>query len=180
LSSLVIRFTPPGPAVVWFTGLPGAGKTTTARVVRTRLEHLGAPVEVLDGDEIRAVFSNVGFSRADRDAHIRRIGHLASRLERRGVTSLVSMVSPYRESRDFVRGLCRRFVEVHVSTPLEECERRDPKGLYRRARSGQVTQLTGIDDPYEPPAAPEVTIDTLGVSPEEAAGLVLEYLTRYR
>jgi adenylylsulfate kinase-like enzyme len=87
-------------------------------------------------------------------------------------------VSPYRQSRDFVRGLCQRFVEVHVSTPLEECERRDPKGLYGRARAGQVGQFTGVADPYEPPAAPELTIDTRGMTADAAADLVLQYLTR--
>jgi len=96
-------------------------------------------VELLDGDEIRSVFPSTGFSHAERDAHIRRVGFLASRLERHGVTVVASLVSPYRESRQFVRSVCRRFVEVHVSTPLEECERRDPKGLYRKARAGEIT-----------------------------------------
>jgi 3'(2'), 5'-bisphosphate nucleotidase len=130
----VIGFTPPPPAVVWFTGLSGAGKTTIATRVAERLRALGAPVELLDGDEIRAVFPDVGFSRADRDAHIRRVGHAAALLEKHGVTTLVSLVSPYRDSRQFVRRLCRRFIEVHVATPIDECERRDVKGLYARAR----------------------------------------------
>jgi 3'(2'), 5'-bisphosphate nucleotidase len=178
IPGFIVGFMPPPAAVVWFTGLPGAGKSTIARLVRERLVRLGAPVELLDGDEIRAIFPNTGFSREERDAHIRRVGDAASRLERHGVTSVVSLVSPYRQSRDFVRGLCQRFVEVHVSTPLEECERRDPKGLYGRARAGQVGQFTGVADPYEAPAAPELTIDTREMTADAAADRVLQYLTR--
>jgi len=176
IPGFVVGFTPPSPAVVWLTGLPGAGKTTIARLVRQRLERVGSPVELLDGDEIRAVFPNTGFSREDRDAHIRRVGYMASRLERHGVTALAALVSPYRESRDFVRGQCRQFVEVYVSTPLEECERRDPKGLYRGARAGQVAQLTGVGSAYEPPTAPELTIDTRSMSATDAAELVMQHL----
>jgi 3'(2'), 5'-bisphosphate nucleotidase len=173
----VIGFTPPPPAVVWFTGLSGAGKTTIARRVAERLTRMGAPVELLDGDEIRAVFSTVGFSRAERDAHIRRVGHAAALLEKHGITSLVSLVSPYRESREFVRGVCRRFIEVYVSTPIDECERRDVKGLYQRARRGDVPQFTGVSDPYEPPGAAELVIDTRTMSPEQAADRVMDALT---
>jgi 3'(2'), 5'-bisphosphate nucleotidase len=172
----VIGFTPPPPAVVWFTGLSGSGKTTVARMVAERLTQMGAPVELLDGDEIRAVFPTVGFSRADRDAHIRRVGHAAALLEKHGLTSLVSLVSPYRESREFVRGLCRRFIEVYVSTPIDECERRDAKGLYGRARRGEVPQFTGVSDPYEPPAAPELVIDTRAMAPDQAADKVMDVL----
>ena len=180
IPGFVVGFRPPPPAVVWFTGLSGAGKTTIARVVRDRLLERGSPVELLDGDEIRAVFPTTGFSREQRDSHIRRVGDTAARLERHAVTSLVSLVSPYRASRDFVRGLCRQFVEVYVSTPLDECERRDTKGLYRQARAGEMSQLTGVDDPYEPPADPELTIDTRTMSPEEAADLIVSHLARAR
>jgi len=176
LPGFVVGFTPPPAAVVWFTGLPGSGKTTLARAVQDRLVRLGAATERLDGDEIRTIFPETGFSRDARDAHIRRVGHLASRLEAHGVTSLVALVSPYRESRDFVRRLCKRFVEVHVSTPLEECERRDPKGLYRKARAGQVGVLTGVADVYEPPESPELTIDTTALAAEAAADRVMAQL----
>jgi len=176
LPGFVVGFTPPPAAVVWFTGLPGSGKTTLARAVQDRLSQLGAATERLDGDEIRTIFPDTGFSRDARDAHVRRVGHLASRLEYHGVTSLVALVSPYRESRDFVRRLCRRFIEVHVSTPLAECERRDPKGLYRQARAGQVSELTGLGDVYEPPVSPDLTIDTTALAAEAAADLVLARL----
>ena len=121
-----------------------------------------------------------GFARPDRDAHIRRVGYLASRLEAHGVIVLAALVSPYRESRAFVRGLCRRFVEVHVATPLEECERRDAKGLYARARAGALAQFTGIDDPYEPPERAEIVIDTTAVTAADAAAQIVAFLSRPR
>lgn len=162
--------------VIWLTGLSGSGKSTIARRVVEALQARGVPVEYLDGDTIRDIFPATGFSREERDAHIRRVGYLASRLERHGVTVVASLVSPYRASRDFVRGLCRRFLEVHVATPLAECERRDVKGLYARARRGEIRQFTGIDDPYEPPEAPELLLDTSALSEEAAAARVLAAL----
>ena len=164
------------PAVVWFTGLSGAGKSTLAQAVRDRLLAAGVRVEYLDGDSIRSVFPQTGYSRPERDAHVRRVGFLASRLEHHGVFVVCALISPYADSRDYVRGLCRRFVEVHVSTPLEECERRDAKGLYQRARRGEIANFTGVDDPYEPPAAPELRIDTREASVHEAADLVMSTL----
>jgi len=163
-------------AVIWLTGLSGSGKSTLAHWVATELKREGRPVEVLDGDAMRAVFPNTGFSKAERDEHIKRVGFLASRLEAHGVTVVASFVSPYRESRDFVRGLCRHFVEVHVATPLDECERRDVKGLYAKARRGEVAAFTGISDPYEPPAKPELVVDTSRLSVEQAGRLVLQVL----
>jgi len=163
-------------AVVWFTGLSGSGKSTLAHWVAAELGREGRPVELLDGDTIRAVFPNTGFSKAERDEHVKRVGFLASRLEAHGVTVVASFVSPYRESRDFVRALCRRFVEVHVATPLDECERRDVKGLYAKARRGEVAAFTGISDPYEPPAKPELVVDTSRLSVEQAGRLVLQVL----
>jgi adenylylsulfate kinase len=109
---------------------------------------------------VRAIFPNTGFTRPERDAHIRRVGFLASKLEEHGVIVIASFVSPYRESRDFVRGQCRSFVEVWVNTPIEVCEQRDVKGLYAKARRGEIANFTGISDPYEPPTAAELVIDT--------------------
>jgi adenylylsulfate kinase len=168
--------TPRQPAVLWFTGLSGSGKSTVATHVYETLKCRGAEVEYLDGDAIRSVFPMTGFMREERNEHIRRTGFLASRLEAHGVTVVASFVSPYRESRDFVRGLCRNFVEIYVATPLEECERRDVKGLYARARRGEIANFTGISDPYEPPEHPEIRFDTRTVSVEEAAARILERL----
>jgi adenylylsulfate kinase len=161
--------------VLWFTGLSGSGKSTIATHVVEELRRGGVAVEYLDGDALREIFPT-GFTRPERDQHIRRVGYIASRLEHHGVPVVASLVSPYPESRDFVRGLCRRFVEIYVATPLEECERRDVKGLYARARRGEITNFTGIDDPYEPPVRPEITIDTRALSVEQAGTRVLEWV----
>jgi adenylylsulfate kinase len=160
-------------AVLWFTGLSGAGKTTVAGAVERRLRERGIRTEFLDGDAVRAL-SPTGFTQEDREAHVRRVGFLASRLEYHDVTVICALISPYRRSRDFVRGQCRRFIEIHVATPLDECERRDTKGLYARARRGDVTQFTGIDDPYEAPTCPELTIDTSVTTLDEAVARVLD------
>jgi len=164
------------PAVLWFTGLSGSGKTTIARDVRDRLLAGGARVEYLDGDVIRSVFPETGFTKPERDAHVKRVGFLASRLEHHGVIVICALISPYAVSRNYVRGLCRRFVEIHISTPLAECERRDVKGLYRRARLGEIGNFTGVQDPYEPPDAPELRIDTSDMSVQEAADRVMRAL----
>jgi adenylylsulfate kinase len=161
------------PAVLWFTGLSGAGKSTIAHAVWERMLDGGVRVEYLDGDAIRSLFPNTGFTKPERDAHVKRVGFLASRLEHHGVFVICALISPYLESRAAVRQLCRRFVEIHVSTPLHECERRDVKGLYQRARRGEITNFTGIDDIYEPPLAPELRIDTTDLSIDEAADLVI-------
>ncbi|MDH5283778.1 MAG: adenylyl-sulfate kinase [Gemmatimonadota bacterium] len=162
--------------VVWFTGLSGSGKSTIARRVVEALENRGGAVEYLDGDAIRDVFPATGFTRPERDAHIRRVGWVASRLERHGVTVVASLVSPYEESRSFVRGLCRNFIEVFVSTPFEVCAARDVKGLYAKAKAGEIKHFTGLDDPYEPPSAPELTIDTTHLPVDDAVRRVLRYL----
>jgi adenylylsulfate kinase len=162
--------------VVWLTGLSGAGKSTVSARLASDLRGRGIPVEQLDGDSIRDLFPNTGFSKPERDAHIRRVGFLASKLEQHGVVVLVSLVSPYRESRDFVRRLCRNFVEVHLTTPLKECERRDVKGLYAKARRGEIQNFTGIDDPYEPPLTPELAIDTTNLGIDEVGRQILVHL----
>jgi adenylylsulfate kinase len=162
--------------VLWFTGLSGSGKSTIATRVRAELESRGVEVEYIDGDALREVFPNTGFTRTEREEHLRRTGYMASRLAAHGVTVVASLVSPYRESRDFIRKLCRDFVEIYVATPLEECERRDVKGLYARARRGELRNFTGIDDPYEPPATPELTLDTRTLSVEQC---VREVLARF-
>jgi adenylylsulfate kinase len=161
------------PAVIWFTGLSGAGKTTIALEVCRALRAGGTAVEYLDGDVIRSVMPQTGFSRADRDAHVRRVAFLASRLEHHGITVVVALISPYRDGREFARSLCGRFIEVHVATPLPVCEARDVKGFYARARRGEITQFTGIDDPYEPPIDPELCVDTRAISVDAAAQQVL-------
>ena len=164
----------PGPAVLWFTGLSGSGKSTIAERVHAELERRGTKTEYIDGDALRAVFPSTGFTREQREEHLRRTGYMASRLEAHGIMVVASFVSPYRESRDFVRKLCRNFVEIYVSTPLEECERRDVKGLYARARKGEIRNFTGIDDPYEPPEHPELTLDTRILSVDQSVAKVLE------
>ena len=166
------------PVVIWFTGLSGSGKSTVAHRVADALRAKHLRVERLDGDTIRDIFPNTGFSKAERDAHVKRVGYLASRLEQHGVFVVASFVSPYRESRDFVRGLCRNFVEIHVSTPLDVCEKRDAKGLYAKARLGEITQFTGIDDPYEAPAQPDLVLDTSRMTSEEAERRVLDLVQR--
>jgi adenylylsulfate kinase len=160
--------------VLWFTGLSGSGKSTIATRVYEELERRGVEVEYIDGDALREVFPTTGFTRADREEHLRRTGYMASRLAAHGVTVVASLVSPYRESRDFIRKLCRNFAEIYVSTPLEECERRDVKGLYARARQGELHHFTGIDDPYEPPEQPELTLDTRVMTVEQSVAKVLE------
>jgi adenylylsulfate kinase len=167
---------------VWFTGLPSAGKTTIANLVGGWLAEGGHPVEVLDGDVVRSHLSRgLGFSKADRDENIRRIGYVAGLLTGHGVIVLVSAVSPYRAVRDELRtaiGRAGGFLEVHVATDLATCRARDVKGLYARQARGELRGLTGVDDPYEPPLAPELILDTAGEAPEASAARVLALLER--
>ena len=165
---------------LWLTGVPGAGKTTLAHAVRDVLRGRGHRVEILDGDEVRQILSpNLGYSREDRDAHIRRVGYLARLLSRNNVVVIVAAVSPYRSTRQAVRmEHDGPFVEVFVSCPFDEVVRRDPKGLYAKARSGSLSNLTGVGDPYEAPEAAEIVVETARWSIEECQAQILDYLDR--
>ncbi|HUR95838.1 MAG TPA: adenylyl-sulfate kinase [Gemmatimonadales bacterium] len=162
--------------MLWFTGLSGSGKSTIAVKVDQALRGRGTEVEYIDGDALREVFPTTGFTREAREEHLRRTGYMASRLAAHGVTVVASFVSPYRESREFIRRLCPGFVEIYVATPLEECERRDVKGLYARARRGEIRNFTGIDDPYEIPEHPELTLDTRALSVDQCVARVLDQI----
>lgn len=165
--------------VLWLTGLPSAGKSTLAFALADRLRAAGARVEVLDGDEIRAGLTRgLGFSREDRAENVRRIGFVAHLLSRNGITVLCPVISPYRVDRDAVRALVGpAFQEVWVSTPVEVCSERDVKGLYAQQRAGTLSHLTGVDDPYEPPSAPELVIPTHELDLAAAVERLLEHLT---
>ena len=164
---------------VWFTGLSGSGKSTTAEELIRLLWAQGREVTVLDGDVVRTHLSReLGFSREDRDANVRRIGFVASEVVRHGGTVVTAAVSPYRSTRDDVRRMVGpdRFFEVFMDTPLAVCEARDVKGWYAKARSGEVAAFTGVDDPYEPPLHAEMTLRTEDTTPAANAALVLAYL----
>jgi sulfate adenylyltransferase len=160
---------------VWLTGLSGAGKSTIAGELRSRLERRARTVTLLDGDVVRTHLSRgLGFSKEDRDTNIRRIGFVASEVVRHGGAVICAAVSPYESARNEARELVgpESFVLVHVATPLEVCERRDVKGLYAKARRGEIKGLTGVDDPYEPPRAPDLVLTTLDADAEECAARI--------
>jgi adenylylsulfate kinase len=163
---------------LWFTGLSGAGKSTIADVIVKEFENRNVPVEVLDGDVVRENLSKgLGFSKEDRDTNIRRIAFVADLLSKHGTPVITAAISPYREIRDEARALMNgRFVEVFIATSLEDCEARDVKGLYAKARSGEIPEFTGVSDPYEAPENPELRVETAGRSPEESAQEILDYL----
>ncbi|MBN3944996.1 MAG: adenylyl-sulfate kinase [Nostoc sp. NMS7] len=159
---------------VWFTGLSGSGKTTISRALEKELRLRGHKVEVLDGDLIRKnLTKDLGFSKEDRDANIRRIGFVAQLLTRNGVIVLVAAISPYRKVREEVRQLIGNFIEVYVNAPLSVCEQRDMKGLYQKARDGKIKHFTGIDDPYEPPLCCEIECRTDQETVEQSVAKVL-------
>ncbi len=164
---------------LWFTGLSGAGKTTIARAVERELKARGRNVEVLDGDVVRQNLSKgLGFSKEDRDTNIRRIGFVAGLLSRNGVIAITAAISPYRSVRDEVRAMTKNFMEVYVSAPLSICEDRDVKGLYARARAGEIKHFTGIDDPYEEPLDPDLICHTDSETIEESVAKVMAELER--
>ena len=168
-------------ATVWLTGLSGAGKTTIAEALAGWLRAAGREVEVLDGDELRRGLSaGLGFSREDRDTHVRRVGFVAELLARHGVIALVPVIAPYAATRDEVRAQHDArgtgYLEVHVATPLVECVRRDVKGLYAKAAAGELVGMTGMDDPYEEPDKPDLRLDTTGLDVTAAARRVMDLL----
>ena len=165
--------------VLWFTGLPCSGKSTIADMVYDFLVKKGYKTERLDGDTVREVFPQTGFSKEQRDEHIKRIGFLASMLEKNGVITISSFVSPYEEPREFAKELCDNFIEVYVSTPAEECEKRDVKGMYKKAREGEIKNFTGVSDPYEVPKNPDIIIDAHEESPGESFRRIKKYMYKY-
>jgi adenylyl-sulfate kinase len=163
--------------VLWLTGLSGAGKSTVAAKLGPALAERGHRVELLDGDEVRTnLCQGLGFSRADRDTNIARIGYVAAKLAKHGVAVLVAAISPYRQARDRVRASVDTFVEVHVAAPVATCAQRDPKGLYARALTGELPHFTGVSDPYEPPRQPELVLHTEAQSVDDSVHQVLTWL----
>ncbi len=166
---------------LWMTGLSGSGKSTITDILIDTFEEREIPLEVLDGDIVRENLSKgLGFSKEDRDTNITRIGFVADLLARNGVPVVTAAISPYKETRDAVRKMHDRsnahFVETFIATSLEDCEARDVKGLYAKARSGEIPEFTGVSDPYEAPENPEITVETAGKTPEESAQTILSYL----
>ena len=169
-----------GGFTLWFTGLSGSGKSTIAHLVGPELDRRGLVVEYLDGDNVRTHLSKeLGFSKEDRDTHIDRVGWVASRLTRQGGAVITAAISPYEATRRAAREMVEEvgtFVEVYVKASVEECARRDVKGLYEKAFKGEIKEFTGVNDPYEEPSSPELVIDTEAHPPEESAAIVVARL----
>ena len=164
---------------LWFTGLPSAGKTTIARAMIPLLQERGWNVELLDGDEVRRGLSaDLGFDRTAREAHAGRVTFVAKVLARNDAIPIVALISPYATSRARARKEIGRFVEIYVTTPLDVCEQRDVKGLYKKARNGEIREMTGVDDPYEVPEHPDIRLDTVNRTPADCAKFVLSELDR--
>jgi adenylylsulfate kinase len=171
-----------GGFTLWFTGLSGSGKSTIAHIVGPELDRRGLVVEYLDGDNVRMHLSKeLGFSKEDRDTHIERLGWVASRLTRQGGAVITAAISPYEATRRMAREMIEEvgtFVEVYVKASVDECARRDVKGLYEKAFKGEIKEFTGVSDPYEEPSEPEIVLDTEAHGPEESAALVISELER--
>lgn len=166
--------------VLWLTGLSGSGKTTISAVLEKRLREYGRGVQLLDGDEIRQGLSpEIGYSKEDRVRHNNRVIFLAEMLKRHGIISVIPVIAPYKAVRDAARQRLKRFVEIFVDTSLDECIRRDPKGLYKKALAGRINDMTGLTAPYETPQDPEIVIRTEGKTPEQCAEEILDYLKRH-
>lgn len=165
--------------ILWFTGLSGAGKTTISKIVAEKLKSRGCKVEILDGDIVRENLSKgLTFSKEDRDINILRIGFVAHLLSRNGVVAITAAISPYKETRNKIREMDANFVEVYIKAPLEVCEKRDVKGLYAKARAGEIKMFTGIDDPYEAPENPEIICNTDGETVEESVAKIMNSLEK--
>lgn len=168
------------PAVIWFSGLSGAGKTTLAEKLFSDLKKQDLSIDFLDGDAIRDVFTDRGFKREERRRHIKIMGFMASHLEKSGTIVIASFITPYEEMRDDIKKMCQKYIEVYVSTPLHECEKRDVKGLYKKARAGEISHFTGISDAFEVPVNPHIELNTydksLNESYEELKTKLIQYM----
>ncbi len=167
------------PFVIWITGLARSGKSAIGEELASKLKDKGLKVEHLDGHSVRNLFPQTGFSRKEVNEHIERVGYLAGKLERQGVFVVASFLSPYKESRDFVKNNCNNYVEIHISTPAEVCEKLDDKGIYKKARAGEVENFPGINVEYEKPINPDLTIDTTNISTSEAASKIFNHIKKY-
>ena len=167
------------PFVVWLTGYARAGKSEIGKELSEMLLSKGLKVEHLDGHSVRNLFPQTGFSRQEVNQHIERVGHLASRLENRGVFVVASFLSPFEESREFVKNLSKNFIEIHISTPIEECEKKDKKGVYEKARNGELKNFPGVDVKYEEPKEPVLKIDPSKTSIKESSEEIFNYLKKY-
>jgi len=167
------------PCLLWFTGLSGSGKSTIAGAVESKLAERLQHTTLLDGDNVRhGLCGDLAFSKEDRNENIRRVGEVANLMVESGLIVLTAFISPFKENRDIVRGTLKEgeFIEVYIDTPISICEQRDPKGLYKKARAGEIKDFTGIGSPYQPPEHPEITINNYDISVEDAANKVIAYL----
>lgn len=167
------------PFNLWFTGLPLSGKTTIADKVYEKLKKLDIPIERIDSKDVREMFPGVGYSREERNRHIKRIGHLIQTLQKNSISTVCSFVSPYKESRKMIREMVKNNIVVYVKANIETCQKRDYKGVYEKALKGDIKNFTGISDVYEEPQHAEIVIDTEKISPDEAADIIVKYIKKH-